>query len=161
MRKQQGFTLIEVLIYLGLFAVLMSGMLFSVLLIVEGGHRSQAKVTLQQEGDFIMSKLNQALNEAKTLTVTGTELDVEMWTGPNLVFDTSSGNLTLDSGGGALPLNNTNTQVSGLNFTHQGAGTSQEILTATLTLNTRTEDGKVVSEDFETTKYLKGDTSSF
>jgi len=161
MKKQQGFTLIEVLIYLGLFAVLISGMLVSVLVIVEGGHRSQAKVTLQQEGDFVMSKFNQALNEAKTLTVTGTELDIEMWSGPNSVFDINSGNITLDSGSGTpVDLNNTNTQVSNINYVHIGAGTSQEILTVSFTLTTRTEDGKVISQDLETTKYLKGDVTT-
>ena len=160
MKKQEGFTLIEVLIYLGLFAFLISGMLMSVYIILEGGHRSQSNATLQQEGDFVISKFNRALNEGKTLTVTGSELDVEMWSGPDLVFDMDSGNITLDSGSGALSLNNTNTEVSDLIFTHQGEGTSQEILTVKFTLTTRTEDGKVVSENFETTKYLKGDVTT-
>ena len=101
-RPRAGFTLIEVLIYIGLFAILMSGAAVGAYELLQGGAHDRALVFAQAEGTFISRKLNWALTGASNASASGAVLTI---TRPDLmttlIFDGSGTNLTLARGAGS------------------------------------------------------------
>lgn len=67
--KNKGFTLLETIIYLGLFSVLMSGALVAVYTLLQSGTQNLNAISIQAEGTFINRKLSWALSGATTVTV--------------------------------------------------------------------------------------------
>ena len=69
--KQQGITLIEVLVYLGLFAVLMSGIITATYTLLQGSRSNENAVAIQEEGTFLMRKINWELTGAASVSTIG------------------------------------------------------------------------------------------
>lgn len=61
MRHTKGFTLIEVIIYIALFSLLMGSAFTTAYQLIEGTNTLNTKTTVQEEGNFVMRKLNWAL----------------------------------------------------------------------------------------------------
>lgn len=159
-----GFTLIEVLVYLALFAILIGGAVAAAYNVVEGSGRSQTRAMLQEEGDFLTAKISWALSGAQAINsppadTPGSILSVTKWdAGIGTVTITLAGaDLTLSRAGNpAQILNNSNIQISNLNFTHTfTGGINPESLAADFTLSARTPNGITISQDFSTTNYLR------
>ncbi len=129
---KKGFTLIEVIIYIALFALLMTGALVATFQLLEGGSRNQKAVAIQEEGTFLYRKINWALSGAtgatlidpQTLSVTRPDLGSES----PLIFASSANYLTLARGSGSpAVLNSDYFKVSDVSFnvtTLAGVGTS-------------------------------------
>lgn len=84
--KNRGFTLVEVLIYIVLFGMLMSGAVIAAYQLLDGGQRQDISFISQQEGTFVNRKLAWALAPAsnvtaspdgKVLTITRPDLGAE------------------------------------------------------------------------------------
>lgn len=161
MKKQQGFTLIEVLVYLALFAIIIGGVMASVFGIVSGSNRNQTRIIIQQEGEFLMGKINWALIGASSITVnSATQITVNKYNfGSNpIVFDLNSNKLRLKQGplGIAADLNSDNVKVTSLTFTDiPAAGAKPQGLKTTINLQSITASGATMNQVFETTKYLR------
>lgn len=164
-RKQiRGFTLIETVVYIGLFAILIGGAVVAVYSIVEGNGRNQSKSLLQQEGDFLIAKINWAMAGAQAITAppvgnVGTGLSVNKWTtalNPVVVALTGD-NMTLSRAGSTpVVLNNPDITVSDVRFTHTyEGGSNPESVTATFTLSSLTPNGMSISGSFSTTNYIR------
>lgn len=107
--SKRGFTLIEVLIYLALFSIIIGRAMVSVLQIVESSTSLQSKVVLQEESNFLLRKINWALNGATTMSVSADHQTLTI-TNPHLVttgthtlvfdLDSTGGYLRLAEGGG-------------------------------------------------------------
>jgi len=107
----------EVIIYIGLFAILMGGALVATYQLLEGGSRNQTAVSIQEEGTFIYRKINWALSGATDAAVSGTSMLI-IQSPPGLVsplvFDVDGTNMRLAEGGNsstvlnssAFPVNN-------------------------------------------------------
>ena len=67
----QGFTLIEVIIYIGLFGILMSGIVIATYQLLDSGERNNKSVSIQEEGTFLNRKINWALSNATEVSVDG------------------------------------------------------------------------------------------
>jgi len=67
--KTQGFTLIEVIIYLTLFSLLMTGVLQTVYLVLEATETSGEKIAILAESTFIHQKFTWALAGATDVSV--------------------------------------------------------------------------------------------
>ena len=155
--KNRGFTLIEVVIYLALFTIIIGGGMVSTYSIIESTNAGSNQVTLQEEANFLLRKVDWALIGASsvsviisppTLIVTKTGL-------PTLLFDLNSSNLRLTRGGASpVILNSSNTKVSNLSFTHITGGGKPDAITTTFTLTTA-QNGRNTSQIFTTTKYLR------
>ncbi len=61
--QQKGFTLIEVIIYLALFSILMSGFLVASFSLVESAGKDTSRSLLQAEGEYLLAKILYALKE--------------------------------------------------------------------------------------------------
>lgn len=68
--KNQGFMLIETIIYIGLFAIMIGGLLISASFLMKDFYSNNAELTTEEEMNFVIQKLNWVLNSAKSLTVT-------------------------------------------------------------------------------------------
>jgi len=67
--KQTGFTIIECIIYLGLFGVLMSGLLVTSYALLSSIDRNEAKQAVLIEGMFVSGRLNFALSSAASVVI--------------------------------------------------------------------------------------------
>jgi len=101
--KNRGFTLIETIIYIALFAILMSGAVVAAYNLFEGSDRNESAILIQEEGTFLNRKINWALAGASAAQSSngGTTLTV---TRPDLAYDvviTGNGaTMTIARGGG-------------------------------------------------------------
>src|SRR3989344_6040986 len=67
-RRQGGFTLIETILYIGLFAILVGGILVSVYPIFTNTGRSSLQVTVDTEAGFLLRKFAWALSSINAVT---------------------------------------------------------------------------------------------
>ncbi len=169
MKNKKGFTLIETLVYTALFAILLGGAVVVAYTIFESAGRSQGREILQQEGDFLIGKIEWALsgvdyinqppdeNPLNTLQVTkygGSSITIN--TSPDCSGNTVTEDIFLQKGTSCLQLNNSNVEISNLIFVRNpGEGLNPESVSASFTLTARTENGMLINQDFSTTKYLR------
>lgn len=166
--KNRGFTLIETIIYLGLFTILMAGTLASVYAIFSSSSRNQTKALAQEEGSFLIGKIDWVLTGVDDINLPidqGNILSVTKFDtshGNPIVISVIGGNMTISrSGNPQAVLNNSNTTItceaSGC-FDHDSAsgdGINPESLTAKFRVHATTSEGLPFSQDFTTVKYLR------
>ena len=155
----------ETLIYIALFGILIGGAVVSVYSIIEGNGRNQTKTVMQQEGDFMVGKINWALSGARTINApavgaTDSTLSVTKWdtsTGDPIIIDLNSASMRLKRGSAAADiLDNDDVTVDALSFRHvYEGGANPEYVVATFTLSARTPNGSSVTSTFTTTNYVR------
>ncbi len=174
MKNNHGFTLIEVLIYLALFAILLVGILAAAYSVIESSGRNQAKIVVISEGNFLVGKINWALSGAQAVNLpfvgtSGSVLSINKITGidpvtgqpitTSILVALSGADITIQEGGNpAEKLNTSNVAVSNLLFTHvsdSGDGINPESVSSTFTVSARTEKGVLFSEDFATKSFMR------
>jgi type II secretory pathway pseudopilin PulG len=118
----RGFTLLETIIYIGLFGILMSGVLVAVYQLIDGGVHNAHSVAIQEEGLFINRKMSWALSgasavnapDAKTLEITRPDLGAQS----PIRISEDSGMMRLARGSAApLPLTTSELVVSSTTIT--------------------------------------------
>ena len=140
--ESTGFTLIETLIYIAFFAVLVGSLLGITFQTIDNSARLSKKITIQQEANFILRKIEWALNNATSASVVGNVLTVDLYDGAGSVKYSWTGDyVNITRGAVTEPLNSGNVKVSAVSFLKNG----QEIKTS---LN-------VEGENFELTKFLR------
>lgn len=116
---QRGFTLLEVLIYIALFGLLMSGAVVSAFQLLESGQRQDISFAAQQEGTFVNRKLAWALAPATAVSVSGgNKLTISRPDlGTTLIVDASSTPITFARGTNpAVPLTSSGLTVENTHF---------------------------------------------
>lgn len=157
--RVSGFTLIETLIYIVLFAVVIGGGMVSVYNIIEGTSANYNHVILREEANFLMRKIHWALTGITAIgvgpsTLSTTKIISGMPTQILITIDGSTMTLARASGS-PLPLNASSIAVSDLAFTDvEPAGGRPQGVTASFTLTTA-QNGRPASQDFSTIKYLR------
>lgn len=161
-----GVTLIETMIYIVLFGIIIGGSIVAAYQIFVSSGSGQSHAMLEEEGDFMVGKINWVLSGAKTISAPMQpkgELCAESDTLSVSKWDSSQGiilivlagdDMTISRGGNpAVILNNSNTKVSGLHFVH--CGNNEEIIRAIFILSTVTSSGATLSRNFYTTISLR------
>lgn len=142
----KGFTLIEVLIYIGLLSIIITGSLGVANQIVQGVQKDSARLMIQTEADFVLRKLDYALTGAKLSQVTGGSA-LSIAAGSGLCFSLSGSAIMLKQESCAsasltpLAITSVNVSVSSLSFTLNGAA-----VTSMFVMNGQT---------FQSTEYLR------
>ncbi len=164
-QNQKGFTLIETILYLALYGIIIGGILISVYLILESSRENDMKAMVEQEGAYILSKVDWALAGATSASVepSGQKLSVlreNISENENpLLFDASSDSIYISRGSRtAQALNNTNTASSDAVFIHaldSGNGILPESISFSFTLTARSSRGSPYSQNFSTIRYLR------
>ena len=174
LKNNSGFTLIETLIYIALFAFIMSSALVSVYTILSGNARNLAKAMVAEEGSFLLGKIDYVLSDVKTVSAPndgdasttdyGNTLQILKFDGVSIVkINLDGNNLEIDRGAGYKTLNNSNVEVAcppspeGC-FIHKSAssdGINPESVEVKFTVSSRTSEGLSFEQDFSTIKYLR------
>lgn len=164
---QKGFTLIETIVYIGLFSIIMIGVLTSVYAILSGNVRNQSKAMVQEEGSFLIGKIDWVLSSITNATATndGTSFSVtksDTSLGNPMVVTVSGDNISIKRGSGDVKnLNNDNIKVScpvEKCFIHEiteGEGINAESISASIIVSSKTLDGIPFSQEFSTVKFIR------
>lgn len=162
-----AFTLIETIIYLGLFGILMGGAVVAAYNLFEASHRAQTHALVQAESDFLIAKVQWVLSGVRSVTTPaagtpGSTLTVAKWDtslGDPMRIALSGTNMTLQRGTGPeVVLNNSNVRITSLVFTHTSAtgdGLNPESVNARITLTAQAPTGSPVTRTVETTMYIR------
>ena len=151
----QGFTLIEVLLYIALLTLLFGGGVIAAYQVIEAANRTNAGVMVQEEGHFLLRKIDWALTGVTTIVspapppASGPSLTVDKAGVGVITINLASGRAQLNRGVGFLPLTNDRVTIADLQFEHtdpDGAGGKPAAIRASFTIN---------GNPFEITKYLR------
>ena len=127
--NKRGFTLLEVVIYIALFSMLMSGVLVTVYQLLEAGRSNMSAVAVQEEGTFVNRKISWALAGAtdievpdpKTLIITRPDLGAQS----PIEIKEEDGMMKISRGGAtAVPLTTSELEVSNTEITMSTGGAS-------------------------------------
>ena len=139
-----GFTLIEVLIYIGLLSIIISASLGVANQITAGIQKDNARLIIQTEADFVLRKLDYALAGVKLSQVTGGST-LSITGGSGFCFSLAGTAIILERvpcpSVAPLALTSTNVSVSSLSFALNGAAVT----------NMFTMNGQI----FQSAKYLR------
>ena len=163
-KHKKGFTLIEVIIYIALFSLLMGTAFVTAFGLIEGSGKLSAKTTTQEEGNFVLRKINWALtgisndtaditNPPKVSPYTSNTLSIKKWlTGTKIPveidYDAINRRIMMKEGTGSLlPITTNNVKVTNLQFQFiSSSGSGPAGITATAII-----DGI----NFSITKYIR------
>lgn len=152
--RNGGFSLIEVLIYSALLALMMVGVLGGVYMIIQATTGSGQRQVVDDEANFVLRKIDWVLGGVTAINVpgsgaSGTALAIVKVGIPSPVrFRLNSGNIEIDSSSGAyLPLDSEGVTAASLSFYHlPPAGNRPAAVRASFYFNDRF---------FTTTKYIR------
>lgn len=160
MKRTRGFTLIELVLYMGILSILMTVLaaLFSTIINVQ--LESKATSSVDQTGRYLLSKLfydTKSMSDIVTPAFPG-EQSGTLQIQRNSIHYTysldSNNNLRLknESTGEENVLNSFDTQVTGLTFLRVGAGGNNDTVQVTFTVSSRIVQPKgLESRNFQTT----------
>lgn len=168
-KHDRGFTIIETMIYIGIFALVMTGALVSVYAILGSQARNQAKAMVAEEGAFLLGKIDWTLTGVKAIdepndnvstTIDyGNDLEVTKFSDSIVKLKLEGTDLKVDGS----TLNNSNIKVecpffSNNCFEHKspsGDGIIPESIEAKFRVTSKTSEGLSFYQDFSTIKYLR------
>lgn len=140
-RKYYAYTLIEILLYVGLTSALLLTITATFGQVLEVRSENSARRTVESEARFIISKLESEITSASDVTLpadnsSGAQLSLTIpGEGTNTIFSLSGSNLVInENGGGNLQLSSDVT-VSGLSFTNRTTSPAPSLIDYTFTLS--------------------------
>jgi len=160
-RLQEGFTLIEAVIYMGILSILLVAMSSIFASIVDVQLDSTSTSSINQDGRYILSKLLYDVKSSSTIVAPvtpGVQSGTMQLTinSVNYTYSASSSGIfkvVNTSTWEANALNSYDTSISGLTFTRVGNGGSSDTIQVSFTVNSRNIEraGIVQSQSFQTT----------
>ncbi|MBA3723844.1 MAG: prepilin-type N-terminal cleavage/methylation domain-containing protein [Candidatus Levybacteria bacterium] len=138
--QEKGFTLIEMIIYIGIFSLLIGVLsaIFGAILDVQLESEGTSKV--DQNGRYILAKLNHDIEDATAITTPsspGQTTSTLQITVNSIIYTyglDGSGNLQLTTPTGTNNLNSQGITVSGLSFTRLGNGGANDTIRVNYTI---------------------------
>ncbi len=127
--NMKGFTLLEVVIYIAIFSILMSGVLLTVYQLLDVGRANLSAVAVQEEGTFVNRKISWALAgataidvpDSKTLVITRPDLGAQS----PIKIQEVDGMMLISRGGAApVPLTTSELEVTNTDITMSTGGAS-------------------------------------
>ncbi len=170
LKTQRGVTLIELVVYIALFSLIIGGAIVTAYQIFESSGRSQTHAMLQEEGNFLLAKINWTLSGVQTITApalpsagqacsTSNTLAATKWdaTIGTMVIDLAGSDMRLARGGNPPNiLNNSNVAITGLLFKYcYLGGNNPASVTTNFTLRSKSTNGLPIIQDFFMTTYVR------
>lgn len=116
-KKNKGFSLIESIIYIALFSIVVGGGMVGVYRVVQSSKSIFEKTIIEQEGNFLLRKINWALNDLQSVNLLQpNQMQIVKASGTS-TFSLNGDNLELNG----LPLNSENARISNLLFNKPSA----------------------------------------
>ena len=161
MKNKKGYTLIELIIFMGMFSVLL--MVFSQIfaVIIDTRLESESTSVVAQDGHYLLNRLTydisraSAINTPSSLGSPSPTLDLTINSVNNL-YSLQNGDLQLTIAGTSYQLNNADTTISNLNFLRIGNGDGRDTIQFgyTVTSNIQEANGSE-TKDYQTTVGLR------
>lgn len=131
-RSSKGFTLVEMLVYMGLLSIFLVVQMDILVSVLETTRSSEANSSVAQDGRFILSRLGYDIQRASAITSpasVGSSSNTLTLTigGVSHSYALTSGNLVLTNNLGSNNLNSNQTTVSAVNFTKIGSSTRETV----------------------------------
>lgn len=138
--KAKGFTLVELLLYMGLLSFLLAVLTSIFVSVVDVQLESQATSTVNQDGDYIISRLNYDIGRAKQLILPANPADQSptlniLINGINYTYSLNGQDMTLTNNLGTFTLNSFDTIVSNLNFKNISNSPAEATQSATINIS--------------------------
>jgi type II secretory pathway pseudopilin PulG len=142
-KQDNGFTLIELILFMAMFSVILIVLssLFSA--IVEKQLETESVSTVENDSKFITSRLIYDISRADSITTPAAlgaqsaSLSIVI-SGVTFTYAISNGDLELTQGVETNDINSTGTTISGLNFTRLGNSTGKHTVQVTYTITSDT-----------------------
>ena len=163
----EGFTLIETLLYLGLFAIVIGGGMVAAYQIIESTSATYNHVILQEEANFLIRKINWALTGSSILKPSSTS-NTDLWVNKGGVYSFcligADMFLKLNSNGtpctvsDSVLINSSNVAISPtplIPLFERIITTGKPDAMKTSFRLTTVQNGREASQDFTFTKYLR------
>ncbi len=140
--KNKGLTLIEVIIYIGLFAIMIGGVLVSVFQIAQNTGKGETAVLVAEEMNFIKKKIDFTLSSMTSITspTSGSAniLQIKQGSTNITIRKNASGNIEICTGGTCEDISSVNVKVENLSFTYiSPIGTEPAGINTSITINGR------------------------
>lgn len=159
----RGVTLLETLLYLALFAFMLTGTFISLANMHESATRIDASARLTDEGNFLLHRLRYIVHAADSISVPArgeqqTRLILLLPTG-SVSIRAQEGRLMYEQDGSLFPLTGSEITVSDLSFEREsGTPGRPAALVISFTLFARTATGGVFSRTFTELVYPLNET---
>lgn len=154
--QQKGFTLIEFLIYMGIFSILLLVLTGVFVSMLEIKAESEATSSVTQDGRYIIEKLKYGFARASSVTTpaslggSGSTLTF-VADGITYTYALSSGNLQLTENTGTYTMNSSETTLSSITFQRIGNSGGKDTIKVTFIINSKTaRKGGVESRTYTT-----------
>ena len=160
-QSQKGVTLIELLLYMGIFSTLLTVLVQLFGTIINVNLESQANAAVSQDGRYILNELTYTIRQANTISApsgygtanAGGTLTFTT-SGKTYSYTVSNNNLVVNDGTSTEQINSYGTTVSNVSFTRlKTSGTTGEnTITLSFTLTSTTKEQKgYQTKSFQTT----------
>lgn len=159
--SKSGFALIDIIIYIALFAVLIGSVSVSVYNLFISTNQNHTSTMVLEEGNFLLAKISWVMEQAETITTPVqntsstllliTPYDVSL--GNSMLIQIQNKNMTLRRKNITNVLSNSNVEVSNLLFTYSTSKDTESI-EFSFTLTSRAPNGTPVTANFSTTNFL-------
>ncbi|MCA9372629.1 type II secretion system protein [Candidatus Woesebacteria bacterium] len=143
--SQNGFTLVELLVYFGLFAILIVVINSLFITSLEQQTQDLSRSALQQESEYILAKLKYDIYNADTVSLPenpgdqGGVLELET-DGVTSTYQLSGEKLTKTSGGEVWDVTSNRVAVESVQFENQSGLTPSQIIGLSVVLHSTQED---------------------
>lgn len=152
---KRGFTIVELIIYMGLLSILLAVVTEIFLSILDLQNQSTAVSNVSQDGKYIISRLGYDIRRSSEITVpasTGVKTENAALTIDGEAFTytaSSSGGLVITQNSGSDYLTSNETRISNLSFTRLGNAGGKNSLMISFTLTGR----QALKNSYETRDY--------
>ena len=149
MKAQKGFTLVELIIYMGLLSIFLFILSQMFAAILDIRTESESISAVEQDGRFIMTRLSYDINRSSSVTTpaslgsSGSSL-VLVIGGVNYTYAVSGGNLQLTNNLGTNNLNSSESTISSPTFQRVGNSGGKDTVKIQFTVNSVAQRDKGV-----------------
>lgn len=149
-RDQRGFTLVELLVYFGLFSILLVVINSMFITTLEQQTQDMARSVLQQESQYVLAKLKYDLYNADEVLVPADPGDVSqslqfVADGVTQTYQLTNEHLTKTVAGETWNVTSNRLQVESLQFENQSGSAESETIGFAVVMSSDQEDGKASS----------------
>jgi prepilin-type N-terminal cleavage/methylation domain-containing protein len=155
-KVQSGFTLVELLLVMALFALLLTALTDMFVSTMTVRTETQATSSLSQDGRYILSRLSYDVSRASAVSTpaligsSGSSLAIIIG-GVSHSYALSGGNLQLTNNDGTNDLNSSETTVTALSFQRIGNPSGKDTIKLSFTLTSKAQKHGDHTETFTTT----------
>ncbi len=123
---EEGFTLIETIIYIALFSIMIGGIFVSIFQIMQNTYQLEGNNVLDQEMTFTVQKIDWLLDDLKIISIpssgSSTNFSAQNITNENISLVIEDGRIKACKGGTCEFITSINVTADSLTFTHLDEG---------------------------------------